>query len=130
MVKGGVLNVRVILILPIGFELDPLDHISLGIKEKIGNLSFQSYHPTKKKKNLVIGLVLGKKYSEITFLILSLDPATKKDVHFLKYPIYVGKNKRRGQIYIDGSKSTDMVYNATAASIVSKIIQEEIKGYK
>ncbi|KAM3751338.1 hypothetical protein ACB098_04G101000 [Castanea mollissima] len=80
------------------------------IKEKIGNLSFQNYRPTK-KNILVIGPVLGQKNSEITFPILSLDPATKKDVHFLKYPIYVGKNKGRGQIYPDGSKSNNNVYN-------------------
>ena len=40
----------------------------------------------------------GKKYSEIVFTILSPDPATKKDVHFLKYPIYVGGNQTREDI--------------------------------
>jgi len=43
----------------------------------------------------VIGPVLGQKYSEITFPILSLDLAAKKDAH-LKYPIYVGGNRGRG----------------------------------
>ncbi|KAL0532261.1 hypothetical protein IC582_031651 [Cucumis melo] len=99
------------------------------IKEKMGNLSFQSYRPTK-KNILVIGPVPGQKYSEITFPILSPDPATKKDVHFLKYPIYVGGNRGRGQIYPDGSKSNNNVYNATAAGIVSKIIRKEKGGYE
>ncbi|KAF2952745.1 hypothetical protein DAI22_01g358000 [Oryza sativa Japonica Group] len=58
--------------------------------------------------------VPGKKYSEIVFPILSPDPAMKKDVHFLKYPIYVGGNRGRGQIYPDGSKSNNTVYNATS----------------
>ncbi|MBA0661853.1 hypothetical protein Goklo_006087, partial [Gossypium klotzschianum] len=62
------------------------------MKEKIGDLSFQNYRPTKKNV-YVIGPVPGKKNSEITFLILSLDPTSNKDVHFLKYPIYVGGNK-------------------------------------
>ncbi|KAJ1682570.1 hypothetical protein LUZ63_022215, partial [Rhynchospora breviuscula] len=48
--------------------------------------------------------VPGQKYSEIVFPILSPDPSTKKDIHFLKYPIYVGGNRGRGQIYPDGSK--------------------------
>ncbi|KAL4014755.1 hypothetical protein IC575_026971 [Cucumis melo] len=52
--KGG-LNVGAVLILPEGFELAP-DHISPEIKEKMGNLSFQSYRPTK-KNILVIGPV-------------------------------------------------------------------------
>ncbi len=61
----------------------------------------------------MIGPVPGKKYSEIVFPILSPDPATKKDAHFLKYPIYVGGNRGRGQIYPDGSKSNNTVYNDT-----------------
>ncbi|MBA0749928.1 hypothetical protein Gogos_003800, partial [Gossypium gossypioides] len=73
------------------------------MKEKIGNLSFQNYRPTK-KNILVIGPVPSKKYSEITFHILSPDPVSNKDVHFLKYPM----------IYPDGNKSNNTVYNATA----------------
>nr|TKS05974.1 hypothetical protein D5086_0000127730 [Populus alba] len=67
------------------------------------------------KQVLANGPVPGQKYSEITFPILSPDPAAKKDTHFLKYPIYVGGNRGRGQIYPDGSKSNNTVYNATAA---------------
>nr|YP_009526516.1 cytochrome f [Ammopiptanthus mongolicus]AXV54275.1 cytochrome f [Ammopiptanthus mongolicus] len=59
-----------------------------------------------------------------------IDPATKRDVHFLKYPIYVGGNRGRGQIYPDGSKSNNNVYNATAAGIVNKIIRKEKGGYE
>nr|QCB91373.1 cytochrome f [Coptis chinensis var. brevisepala] len=102
--KRGSLNVGAVLILPEGFELAPLDRISPEMKQKMGNLSFQSYRPTK-KNILVIGPVPGQKYSEITFPILSPDPVTKKDAYFLKYPIYVGGNRGRGQIYPDGSKS-------------------------
>ena len=47
--KKGALNVGAVLILPEGFELAPPDRISPEIKEKIGNLSFQNYRPTKKK---------------------------------------------------------------------------------
>ncbi|KAI3885815.1 hypothetical protein MKX03_009029 [Papaver bracteatum] len=112
-----------------GFELAPSDRISPEMKEKMGNLSFQSYRPTK-KNILVIGPVPGQKYSEITFPILSPDPAIKKDVHFLKYPIYVGGNRGRGQIYPDGSKSNNTVYNATSAGIVSKILRKEKGGYE
>ncbi|TYG40295.1 hypothetical protein ES288_D12G081600v1 [Gossypium darwinii] len=127
--KKGALNVGAVLILPERFELAPPDRISPKMKEKISNLSFQNYRPTK-KNILVIGPVPGKKYSEITFPILSPDPASNKDVHFLKYPIYVGGNRGRGQIYPDGNKSNNTVYNATAAGIVSKIIRKEKEGYE
>ncbi|KAG2281520.1 hypothetical protein Bca52824_052740 [Brassica carinata] len=95
------------------------DRISPEMKEKIGNLSFQNYRH-----------VPGQKYSEITFPILAPDPATNKDVHFLKYPIYVGGNRGRGQIYPDGSKSNNTVYNATAGGIISKILRKEKGGYE
>ncbi|XP_016730638.1 cytochrome f [Gossypium hirsutum] len=127
--KKGALNVGAVLILPERFELAPPDRISPEMKEKISNLSFQNYRPTK-KNILVIGPVPGKKYSEITFPILSPDPASNKDVHILKYPIYVGGNRGRGQIYPDGNKSNNTVYNATAAGIVSKIIRKEKGGYE
>nr|YP_010578370.1 cytochrome f [Swertia przewalskii]UZP15940.1 cytochrome f [Swertia przewalskii] len=127
--KRGGLNVGAVLILPEGFELAPTDRISPEMKEKISNLSFQSYRPNK-KNILVIGPVPGQKYTEITFPILAPDPANKKDVHFLKYPIYVGGNRGRGQIYPDGSRSNNTVYNATTAGIVSKIIRKEKGGYE
>ncbi|GAV71575.1 Apocytochr_F_C domain-containing protein [Cephalotus follicularis] len=116
--KKRALNVGAVLILPEGFELAPPDRISPEMKEKIGNLSFQSYRPAK-KNILVIGPVPGQKYSEITFPILSPDPATKKDVHFLKHPIHMG-----------GNKSNNTVYNATVAGILSKIIRKEKGAYK
>ncbi|KAH0897603.1 hypothetical protein HID58_047171, partial [Brassica napus] len=104
--KKGVLNVGAVLILPEGI-IAPI-----------------------KKYILVIGHVPGQKYSEITFPILAPDPATNKDVHFLKYPIYVGGNRGRGQIYPDGSKSNNTVYNATAGGIISKILRKEKGGYE
>ncbi|MBA0666306.1 hypothetical protein Goklo_002729, partial [Gossypium klotzschianum] len=54
--KKGVLNVGVVLIFPEGFELALPDCIAPETKEKIVNLPFQDYHPTK-KNILVIGLV-------------------------------------------------------------------------
>nr|YP_009762726.1 cytochrome f [Wolffia brasiliensis]QIQ59746.1 cytochrome f [Wolffia brasiliensis] len=126
--KGG-LNVGAVLILPEGFELAPADRISPELKEKIGNISFQSYSPTK-KNIIVVGPVPGQKYREIVFPILSPDPATNKDAHFLKYPIYVGGNRGRGQIYPDGSKSNNTVYNATATGVITKIVRKEKKGYE
>ncbi|KAB2040564.1 hypothetical protein ES319_D02G092700v1, partial [Gossypium barbadense] len=122
--KKGALNVGAVLILPERFELAPPDRISPEMKEKIGNLSFQNYRPTK-NNILVIGPVPGKRYSEITFPILSLDPASNKDVHFLKNLIYVGGKRGRGQIYPDRNKSNNTVYNATATCVVSKIIRKE-----
>ncbi|PHU00566.1 Acetyl-coenzyme A carboxylase carboxyl transferase subunit beta, chloroplastic [Capsicum chinense] len=48
----------------------------------------------------------------------------------LKQVLANGGNRGRGQIYPDGSKSNNTVYNATAAGIVSKIIRKEKGGYE
>jgi len=93
--KGG-LNVGAVLILPEGFELAPQDRIPEEMKKKVGNLYYQPYSP-EKKNILVVGPVPGKKYSEMVVPILSPDPATNKKVSYLKYPIYLGGNRGRGQ---------------------------------
>lgn len=127
--KKGALNVGAVLILPKGFELAPSDRIPPEMREKIGNLYFQPYS-SDKKNIIVIGPVPGKKYSEIIFPILSPDPAINKETNFLKYPIYVGANRGRGQIYLDGSKSNNTVYNASTTGKVGKILRKEKGGYE
>ena len=115
--KGG-LNVGAVLILPDGFTMAPADRMSAELKEKVGKLYFQPYSEDK-QNILIVGPVPGKKYSEMTFPLLSPDPATNKDVNYLTYPIYLGGNRGRGQVYPDGSKSNNTVYNAAAAIAVS-----------
>jgi apocytochrome f len=117
--KGG-LNVGAVLILPDGFTMAPADRMSTELKEKVGKLYFQPYSEDK-QNILIVGPVPGKKYSEMTFPLLSPDPATNKDVNYLTYPIYLGGNRGRGQVYPDGSKSNNTVYNAVAAGKISAI---------
>nr|WIA67745.1 cytochrome f [Apopellia endiviifolia]WKW94954.1 cytochrome f [Apopellia endiviifolia] len=126
--KKGSPNVGAVLISPEGFELAPPDRVPPEMKEKIGNLFFQPYN-NNNKNILVIGPVSGKKYSEIVFPILSPNPAISREAHFLKYPIYVGGNRGRGQIYPDGSKSNNTVYNASTTGRISRISRREKGGY-
>nr|ALO21414.1 apocytochrome f of cytochrome b6/f complex [Golenkinia longispicula] len=125
--KKGDLNVGMVLILPEGFELAPSDRISEEMKKKVGNLYYQPYSP-EKKNILVVGPVPGKKYSEMVIPIVSPDPAKNKNVSYLKYPIYLGGNRGRGQVYPDGSKSNNTVYNAPAAGKILSISPIEKKG--
>ena len=118
--KKGELNVGAVLILPEGFTLAPPERISPEVKEKVKNLYFQTYKPDT-KNILVIGPVPGKQNSEIVFPILSPDPATNKEANFFKYPIYVGGNRGRGQIYPDGTKSNNTIYNSPIAGTISAI---------
>jgi len=118
--KKGPLNVGAVLILPDGFQIAPPERISDELKGKVNNLYFQPYSETQ-TNIIVVGPVPGKTYSDMTFPILSPDPATNKDVYFLKYPIYLGCNRGRGQIYPTGEKSNNTVYNSSAAGTISKI---------
>lgn len=118
--KKGPLNVGAVLILPEGFQIAPPERISDELKAKVNNLYFQPYSEDK-KNIIVVGPVPGKTYSEMTFPILSPDPSTNKDVYFLKYPLYLGGNRGRGQLYPTGEKSNNTVYNASAEGIITKI---------
>ena len=127
--KKGDLNVGAVLILPEGFELAPKNRISPELKKKVNKLFFQPYNENK-KNILVAGPVPGKKYQEMVFPILSPDPSKNKNVSYLKYPIYVGGNRGRGQVYADGSKSNNTIYGASATGKVSEIKKLEDENGK
>jgi apocytochrome f len=122
--KRGPLNIGSVLILPEGFQLAPKDRISADIKAKTKGVFIQPY--SKEKTNiLVVGPISGTKSQEIVFPILSPDPATNKDVNFLNYPIYVGGNRGRGQVYPTGEKSNNTTYTSTVAGQVTAINPQE-----
>lgn len=125
--KKGDLNVGAVLILPDGFQLAPPDRVPEEMKKKVGKLYYIPY--SEEKKNiLVVGPVAGKKYSEMVFPILSPDPAKDKNVSYLKYPIYVGGNRGRGQVYPDGSKSNNTIYNSPTSGKIVAINPIDTKG--
>lgn len=128
--KKADLNVGAVLILPEGFRLAPNDRIPEEMKKKVGNLYYQPYSEDK-PNILVVGPVAGKEYSEMVFPLLSPDPNKSSDVAYLKYPIYLGGNRGRGQIYPDGSKSNNTVYNSPIAGQIKTIEKIETKkgGY-
>lgn len=125
--KGG-LNVGAALILPEGFQLAPADRIPEEMKKKVGNLYFLPYSEAR-KNILVIGPLPAKQYTELTFPILSPSPEKDKSIHYLKYPIYVGGNRGRGQLYPDGSKSNNTIYNASTTGKITDIVLKEKGGY-
>jgi apocytochrome f len=118
--KFGSLNVGAVLILPEGFKLAPKDRISEEIKEKIKG-SFITPYSTNKENILVIGPINGDKNQEIIFPVLSPDPSTNKEINFFKYPIYVGGNRGRGQVYPTGEKSNNNVYSSIANGKIKDI---------
>ena len=122
--KYGDLNVGAVLILPEGFKLAPKDKIPLEIKEKNKGLYISPYSSTQ-ENILVVGPVSGNLYQEITFPILAPNPETNKNVHFLNYPIYVGGNRGRGQLYPTGEKSNNNPVNAKVNGQIIRISSTE-----
>jgi len=116
----GPLNVGAVVILPEGFKLAPKDRLSDELKAKTKGVFIQPY--SKDKTNiLVVGPISGNKYQEITFPVLSPDPATNKSVNYLNYPIYVGGNRGRGQVYPTGEKSNNTALTSVAAGKITEI---------
>nr|YP_009369853.1 cytochrome f [Boldia erythrosiphon]ARO90541.1 cytochrome f [Boldia erythrosiphon] len=105
----GAMNLGAIVILPEGFKLAPLEMLSQELREKIKGIYIQPYS-IKYSNILVVGPISSNSKQNITFPVLSPNPSQDKNVHFIKYPIYVGANRGRGQIYPNGDKSNNNIY--------------------
>ena len=101
--KGG-LNVGAVVILPEGFKLAPKTRLDEELKAKTKGVYITPYSPTQ-ENILVVGPISGEKYQEIVFPLLAPDPEKNKNVFYVKYPIYVGANRGRGQVYPTGEKT-------------------------
>jgi len=120
----GKLNVGAVVILPEGFKLAPKDRLTDELKAKTKGVFIQPY--SKEKPNiLVVGPISGDKNQQIVFPVLAPDPATNKQVNFLNYPIYVGGNRGRGQVYPTGEKSNNNTLTATASGKITAIEPQE-----
>lgn len=117
--KGG-LNVGALMILPDGFKLAPKSRLDDELKVKTKGIYITPYSPTK-ENILVVGPIAGEKNQEIVFPILSPDPAKNKSVFYVKYPIFVGANRGRGQVYPTGDKTNNNTFAAIASGKIQTI---------
>jgi apocytochrome f len=123
--KGG-LNVGAVVILPEGFKLAPNKRIPQELKDRNKGVYITPYS-AQAENILVVGPIAGDKHREIPFPVLSPDPKTTKDTPFLKYPIYVGANRGRGQVNPNGQKTNNVVVTSTFNGQVEDI-QVDAKG--
>ena len=117
--KGG-LNVGAVVILPEGFKLAPKNLLDEELKAKTKGVYITPYSPTK-ENILVVGPIAGEKNQEIIFPILSPDPEKDKNIFYVKYPIYVGANRGRGQVYPTGEKTNNNTVTAAATGKIQEI---------
>jgi len=118
--ERGPLNVGAVVILPEGFKLAPPARVPSEIKAKNKGVYISPYS-AKAENILVVGPILGDKNREIAFPILAPDPAKDSTVKFLKYPIYVGANRGRGQINPTGDKSNNNPIVSTVSGQVTVV---------
>ena len=116
----GPLNGGAVVILPEGFKLAPPKRVPSEIKAKNKGVYISPYSSTA-ESILVVGPILGDKNQEISFPILAPDPDKDSTVKFLKYPIYVGANRGRGQINPNGDKSNNNPILASDAGVISAV---------
>ena len=64
-------------------------------------------------------------HQTITFPVLAPNPADNKNVHFIKYPIYVGANRGRGQVNPTGDKSNNTLYSSPVEGQITKIEKQK-----
>jgi apocytochrome f len=117
--KGG-LNVGSVVILPDGFKLAPAKDIPKEIKEKNKGVYISPYS-TKAENILVVGPISGDKHQEIIFPVIAPDPETDSTVNFIKYPIYVGANRGRGQVNPTGDKTNNNAVLSNFSGQISNI---------
>jgi apocytochrome f len=125
----GPLNVGAVLILPEGFTLAPKERLSEEVKEETKGITIVPYSNSK-PNILVVGPIPGDKHQTITFPILAPNPAENRNVHFIKYPIYVGANRGRGQLNPTGTKTNNTIYTSPAEGQLSKIEKSSSGGYE
>ncbi|MEC4805772.1 MAG: apocytochrome f [Jaaginema sp. PMC 1079.18] len=125
--KGG-LNVGAVLMLPEGFKIAPPDRIPAEMQEKVGGVYFQPYREDTENVTIV-GPLPGEQYQEIVFPVLSPNPKEDKNLHFGKYPIYLGGNRGRGQVYPTGQSSNNNAVTAAKAGTIASITEADAGGY-
>jgi len=121
--KGG-LNVGSVVILPEGFKLAPAKDLPEEIKKKNKGVYISPYS-TNAENILVVGPISGDKHQEIIFPVISPDPETDTTVNFIKYPIYVGANRGRGQVNPTGDKTNNNAVLSQFSGQISNIETNE-----
>ena len=118
------LQVGAVVMLPDGFKLAPQERWTDEIREETQGVYFTNY--SEEKDNIIIvGPLPGDTNKEIIFPVLSPDPSTNKEYHYGKYSIHVGANRGRGQVYPNGDKSNNSLFNSSYSGKISSIETNE-----
>jgi len=117
--KGG-LNVGAVVILPEGFRLATEEEMTEKQRQETAETYITPYSD-QKPNILLVGPLPGEQHQEIVFPVVAPDPKEDPSVAFMKYRVYIGANRGRGQINPDGSLSNNNVFRAPATGRLTSI---------
>ncbi|MEN9241553.1 MAG: apocytochrome f [Thermostichus sp. DG02_3_bins_51] len=121
--KGG-LNVGAVVVLPEGFRLATEEEMNEEQRQETAETYITPYSEDK-PHILLVGPLAGEDHQEIVFPVVAPDPAQDPSVAFMKYKVYVGANRGRGQLNPDGSLSNNNVFRAPATGRLTNVAMIE-----
>lgn len=121
--KGG-LNVGAVVVLPEGFRMATTDEMTDKQREETAETYIQPY--SEEKPNMyVVGPIAGEDNQEIVFPIMAPDPKVDSSVAFMKYLVFAGGNRGRGQLNPNGSLSNNNAFVASADGTIVDVLTLE-----
>lgn len=117
--KGG-LNVGAVVVLPEGFRLATEEEMTEEQRQETAETYITPYSDDK-PHILLVGPLAGEEHQEIVFPVVAPDPAEDPSVAFMKYKVFVGANRGRGQLNPDGSLSNNNVFRAPATGRLASV---------
>ncbi|MEO1131103.1 MAG: apocytochrome f [Cyanobacteria bacterium J06639_1] len=121
--KGG-LNVGAVVILPEGFRMATEDEMTDKQREETADTYIQPY--SEESPNMfVVGPIAGDDHQEIVFPVKAPDPKEDSRVSFMKYLVYVGGNRGRGQLNPNGSLSNNNAFTASTDGTIVDVLNLE-----
>ncbi|MEN9231523.1 MAG: apocytochrome f [Thermostichus sp. DG02_5_bins_236] len=121
--KGG-LNVGAVVVLPEGFRLATEEEMTEAQREETAETYIAPYSDDQ-PHILLVGPLAGEEHQEIVFPVVAPDPAADPSVAFMKYKVYVGANRGRGQLNPDGSLSNNNIFRAPATGRLTNVAMIE-----
>lgn len=118
--KGG-LNVGAVVILPEGFRLATEEEMNPEQLEEMEGVYVEPY--SEEQQNiLLVGPLPGEEYQEILFPVMAPDPNADPSLAFMKYYVYVGGNRGRGQLNPDGTLSNNNTFTSPVTGTIRDIM--------
>ncbi len=117
--KGG-LNVGAVVVLPEGFRLATEAEMTEEQRQETAETYIAPYSDDK-PHILLVGPLAGEEHQEIVFPVVAPDPAEDPSVAFMKYKVFVGANRGRGQLNPDGSLSNNNVFRSPATGRLASV---------